>query len=80
MGGELNDELIPEGLRDIYRRVCTSADHVEDERVRLALVAVVGAIMKDITGDETRVSDGSNVIQFTQPERRLGEPASAKSR
>ena len=80
MGGELSDELIPEGLRDIYRKIHTSSDQVDDERVKSALIAVLGAIHKDVAGEETRHSDGSNVVEFARPESPTQKRGLAKSR
>ena len=77
---KLNEELIPEGLRDIYRQVYTSANQVDDERVRLALISVMDAIRKDVTGEAPDLSDGSNVVEFVRPEPRSAARRLAESR
>ena len=76
----MNEDLIPEGLRDIYRKVYTSADDVEDERVKLALFAVLGAIDEDIASAQRAAAEPSNVVQFPGPEDEQVAPELAKSR
>ncbi len=76
----MNEDLIPEGLRNIYRTVYTSADDVEDERVKIALFAVLGAIDEDIAAAQREAGEPSNVVQFPRPEDDQVVPELAKSR
>lgn len=80
MSLRLNEELIPEGLRDIYQQVYTSEGLVEDERVKLALFAVMRAVHKDVTGETLPLSRDPNVVEFVRPEPHSAEPGLAKSR
>ncbi len=72
----MNEQLIPEGLRDVFKKVYTSADQVEDARVKLALFAVLNAIRSESAAAGMR----SNVVEFV-PSRPSQDPVgSATSR
>ena len=76
----MNEELIPEGLRDFYRKVYTSVDGVEDERVKLALFVVLGAVKTDVATAERAANERANVVPFIRPMPREDESELAKSR
>lgn len=67
MGGKLSDELIPSDLREIYRKVYTSVDQVEDERVKIALISVLNAMHMDSNAANGRGGTRLNVVPFVRP-------------
>jgi len=64
MGEQLSEELIPDDLREIYRKVYTSVDQVEDERVKIALISILKAVHADTTAANVRCATRSNVVPF----------------
>lgn len=67
MGGMLIEDLVPDGLQDVYRKVYNSIGHAEDERVKLALISILHAVHKDTADNEHREENVSNVVLFPRP-------------
>ena len=80
MRDQINEDQIPEGIRDIYRKAQASVGHIRDERVQLALEAFVDAVHKDLLGEDFRMTDGPNVVDFRPRELKPLRARLAKSR
>lgn len=67
MGGNLDEKLIPEGLRDVYRKVRDSVDYIDNEPVKVALYALLRAVETDTESIKRDKQARSKVIPFNRP-------------
>lgn len=77
MGGFLDEELIPEGLRDVYRKVRDSVDYIDNEPVKVALYTLLRAVESDTESIKKNKKSLSNVISFRPPTMNDESPSSA---